>query len=95
MAKAKKLTDASKANESGCKLEEELKTFLNEKEISFIHQESGKHQIDFIIGNGIHVDCTNQNVEGSVDEKIPHKISFKPRCDLLQSGVCLNNYETC
>ena len=74
MAKVKKLTDASKANESGSKLEEELKTFLNEKEISFIHQESGKHQIDFIIGNGIHVDCTNQNVEGSVDEKIPHKI---------------------
>ena len=31
MAKEKKLTDASKANKSGIKLEKELKTFLCEK----------------------------------------------------------------
>lgn len=74
MAKAKKLTDASKANQSGIKLEKELKTFLREKNIPFKHQKNGKHQIDFIIGEDIHADCTNQNVTGSVDEKIPHKI---------------------
>ena len=74
MAKAKKLTDASKANQSGIKLEKELKTFLCEKKIPFTYQRNGKHEIDFIIGKGIHADCTNQNVEGSVDEKIPHKI---------------------
>ena len=74
MAKEKKLTDASKANKSGIKLEKELKTFLCEKKIPFTHQKNGKHEIDFIIGKGIHADCTNQNVTGSVDEKIPHKI---------------------
>ena len=74
MAKEKKLTDASKANQSGIKLEKELKTFLCEKKIPFTHQKNGKHEIDFIIGKGIYVDCTNQNVTGSVDEKIPHKI---------------------
>jgi hypothetical protein len=74
MAKAKKLTDASKANQSGIKLEKELKSFLREKKIPFIYQKNGKHEIDFIIGKDIHADCTNQNVTGSVDEKIPHKI---------------------
>ena len=74
MAKVKKLTDASKANQSGIKLERELKTFLHEKSIPFKYQKNGKHEIDFIIGEGIHADCTNQNVTGSVDEKIPHKI---------------------
>ena len=74
MAKAKKLTDASKANQSGIKLEKELKTFLCEKKIPFTYQKNGKHEIDFIIGKGIYADCTNQNVTGSVDEKIPHKI---------------------
>jgi hypothetical protein len=74
MAKTKKLTDASRANQSGTSLEQDLKTFLHNKNIPFKHQTTGKPEIDFIIANNIYADCTNQNVEGSVDEKIPHKI---------------------
>jgi hypothetical protein len=72
-----KLTDASKANKNGIKLEKQLKKFLIKNSFPYKHQKSGKNEIDFIIGNEdnkIYADCTNQNVTGSVDEKIPHKI---------------------
>jgi len=68
------LTDASNANKSGFKLESELKKFLVEKNIPHKQQRPGKPEIDFIIGENLYVDCTNQNEEGSVDEKIPHKL---------------------
>ena len=68
------LTDASKANKSGQNLEAALKKFLMSKDIPFKQQKPGKPEIDFIIGENLYVDCTNQNEEGSVDEKIPHKL---------------------
>jgi hypothetical protein len=68
------LTDASKANESGQNLEYRLMSFLCEKNIPFKQQKPGQPEIDFIVNGEIYVDCTNQNSEGSVQEKIPHKI---------------------
>lgn len=74
--KMSKLTDASRANKSGTDLESKLEKFLIEKNIPFIRQTSKhkKEQIDFIINNTFYVECTNQNVSGSVQDKIPHKI---------------------
>ena len=75
--KTPKLTDASRANKSGQDLEKKLKNFLVQNEFIYKQQKPRSPEIDFIIGNGketIYADCTNQNVEGSVDEKIPHKI---------------------
>lgn len=75
--KESKLTDASKANKSGQELEKKLKQFLIENDFAYVQQKPRSPEIDFIIGNGketIYADCTNQNIEGSVDEKIPHKI---------------------
>ena len=69
-----KLTDASKANKSGQELERKLMDFLIEKKIPFKRQRPRQPEIDFVIDNTIYADCTNQNVEGSVQEKIPHKI---------------------
>mgnify|MGYP006129725963 FL=1 len=65
-------------NESGAKLEEELEFFLKSNGFSYQRQKSGAEAIDFIIptqGNYvIYADCTNQNVPGSVYEKVPHKV---------------------
>lgn len=69
-----KLTDASKANKSGEELERKVMDFLVEKNIPFKRQKPRQPEIDFIIDNRIYADCTNQNVEGSVQDKIPHKI---------------------
>jgi len=65
-------------NESGKKLETDLRNFLQEKQIPF--QQSGKGTdigIDFKIhinNTTLWVECANQNVEGSVIEKVPHKV---------------------
>lgn len=65
-------------NESGKKLEIELRDFLREKGIPF--QRSGEGSdvgIDFRIyidDRTLWVECANQNVGGSVVEKIPHKV---------------------
>lgn len=72
-----KLTDASRANKNGSELEKKLKNFLMENDISFKQQRPSKPEIDFIIGKGenlIYADCTNQNIKGTVEEKLPHKI---------------------
>ena len=72
-----KLTDASAANKSGKSMEEQLELVLNTKDIPYRRQKSGASQIDFIIQIGdkvIYADCTNQNIGGSVEEKIPHKV---------------------
>jgi hypothetical protein len=71
------LTDASAANKSGKSMEEQLELVLNTKDIPYRRQKSGASQIDFIIQIGdkvIYADCTNQNIGGSVEEKIPHKV---------------------
>jgi hypothetical protein len=62
-------------NISGTKLENQLKEFLVEYNYPFI--DGGSKDIDFIIeivNQKIYVDCTNQNTEGSVVDKIPQKI---------------------
>lgn len=72
-----KLTDASVANKSGKNLEKQLKNLLNYYNIPYVYQKEGNFEIDFIIQIGnkkIYVDCTNQNVGGSVEEKLPHKV---------------------
>ena len=61
-------------NQSGVLLEQRLKEELLNRKLPFHHQTSGKKEIDFIIGGDIYVDCTNQNVVGSVEEKLPHKV---------------------
>jgi len=65
-------------NESGTKLEEDLESFLKSNEFPYKRQKSGAEAIDFIIptkGNySIFADCTNQNVSGSVYDKVPHKV---------------------
>lgn len=65
-------------NESGTKLEESLEYFLKTSEFSYERQKPGTESIDFIIptqGNHIiFADCTNQNVNGSVYDKVPHKV---------------------
>lgn len=70
------LTDASRANQNGTDLESRLENFLIEKNIPYIRQtaKTKKEQIDFIIDGKFYVECTNQNVSGSVQDKIPHKI---------------------
>lgn len=70
------LTDASRANQSGTNLEDRFENFLIEKKYSYKRQTAKvkKEQIDFIIDNKFYVECTNQNVSGSVQDKIPHKI---------------------
>jgi hypothetical protein len=70
------LTDASRANQSGTDLENILESFLIEKNIPYIRQtaKTKGEQIDFIIDGKFYVECTNQNVSGSVQDKIPHKI---------------------
>ena len=60
-------------NQSGVILENRLKEELSKRKLPFHHQKSGQKQIDFIIGD-IYVDCTNQNIGGSVEEKLPHKV---------------------
>ena len=60
-------------NQSGVLLENRLKEELSKRKLPFHHQTTGKKEIDFIIGD-IYVDCTNQNVVGSVEEKLPHKV---------------------
>ena len=73
-----KLTDASIANKSGTILEEKLELFLKQNNVAYKRQRSGHNEIDFIIhlneDKTIYADCTNQNVLGSVEEKIPHKV---------------------
>ena len=60
-------------NESGSRLEEQLEKYLIKNNIPYRRAKSGKHEIDFIIGD-YYADCTNQNTIGSVEEKIPHKV---------------------
>ena len=64
-------------NESGQSLETKLRVYLIKNKIPHKYQKSGKKEIDFIIeqpDGKVYADCTNQNVGGSVEEKIPHKI---------------------
>jgi len=65
-------------NMSGTKLEENLELFLKSNDFPYKIQKSGAPEIDFIIpikGNKkIYADCTNQNVSGSVFDKVPHKV---------------------
>ena len=72
------LTDASRANKSGTKLEEQVESFLKQNNFAYTRQKPGAAEIDFIIpskGNqSIYADCTNQMVNGSVYDKVPHKI---------------------
>jgi len=65
-------------NESGTKLEEEIEFFLKSNKFPYVRQKSGAPEIDFIISINknltIYADCTNQNVSGSVSDKVPHKV---------------------
>ena len=64
-------------NVSGMDLEDRLENYLIENSLSYTRAKSGKFEIDFKIEteDGIlYADCTNQNVGGSVEEKLPHKL---------------------
>ena len=63
------------ANISGQKLEKEMALFLKTNDVPY--EGGGSSCIDFKIKTDtgiIYLDCTNQNVGGSVMEKLPHKI---------------------
>ena len=62
-------------NISGKSAEDRLKNFLINKNIPYKH--GLNKTIDFTVYTKkkvVYIDCTNQNVEGSVQEKVPHKI---------------------
>lgn len=62
-------------NISGQKLEKEMALFLKTNDVPY--EGGGSSCIDFKIKTDtgiIYLDCTNQNVGGSVMEKLPHKI---------------------
>tara|TARA_R100000152_G_C6727541_1_gene152636 strand:- start:473 stop:868 length:396 start_codon:yes stop_codon:yes gene_type:complete len=65
-------------NKSGQLGQTRLREFLIEDNFSYREEKTGQHQIDFIVNPGtnkeIYIDVTNQNTDGSVDEKIPHKV---------------------
>jgi hypothetical protein len=65
----------NEANISGRENEIDLENFLKKHDIPY--KSGGNTSIDFIIHGSnkyVYVECCNQNVGGSVDEKIPHKI---------------------
>ena len=69
-------TDASEANKSGAKLEDDLARVLINEKFTFIKEKPGSKMIDFQIetDNGrMYVDCTNQNSGGSVEDKLVQK----------------------
>tara|TARA_Y100000310_G_C20046379_1_gene518519 strand:+ start:90 stop:491 length:402 start_codon:yes stop_codon:yes gene_type:complete len=55
-----------------------LREYLNNNNFTYKEEKPGQPQIDFIVNpntkNAIYIDCTNQNVGGSVEEKLPHKV---------------------
>lgn len=62
-------------NESGIKAEKRLESFLIKHNIPY--KRGGNTSIDFTIftkDKTIYLDTTNQNVSGSVQEKVPHKV---------------------
>jgi len=62
-------------NESGKDAEDRLEKFLIQNDIPY--KRGGNTTIDFTIYTKdkiVYIDCTNQNVPGSVEEKVPHKI---------------------
>jgi hypothetical protein len=62
-------------NKSGQELEREMSLFLDNNNIPY--DSGGSSCIDFKIrteSGVVYLDCTNQNVGGSVMEKLPHKI---------------------
>ena len=65
-------------NKSGQNGQTRVRNLLIEKKYSFREEKTGQSQIDFIINpdtdSPIYIDVTNQNKDGSVDEKIPHKV---------------------
>ena len=69
---------ANPINKSGEAGEKRLLDYLEENKFSYKQQITSKKQIDFIINpntdNKIYIDVTNQNGQGSVAEKVPHKV---------------------
>ena len=62
---------------SGKRLELLVEKFCKQNSIGYTRAKSGAREIDFIITKDeqiFYADCTNQNVGGSVEEKLPHKI---------------------
>jgi hypothetical protein len=73
--KKSKEKDMNPINESGQRLEREMSLFLSKNNIPY--DSGGSTCIDFKIRTDkgiVYLDCTNQNVGGSVMEKLPHKI---------------------
>jgi hypothetical protein len=67
-----------KRNTSGKSLELELQMWLNENVCSYTKSVDGpKSDIDYIVHTKkaeYYIECTNQNIKGSVMDKIPHKV---------------------
>jgi hypothetical protein len=64
-------------NSSGLAMEDSVESFLLEQNIPYQRSSSGKHEIDFILSTKdgpLYLECSNQNVPGSVEEKLPHKL---------------------
>ena len=64
-------------NISGQELEDKVQLHCVLNNLSYQRAKTGSFEIDFIIETDkgkVYADCTNQNVGGSVEEKLPHKI---------------------
>ena len=64
-------------NISGQELEDKVQLHCVLNNLSYLRAKTGSFEIDFIIETDkgkVYADCTNQNVGGSVEEKLPHKI---------------------
>lgn len=77
-------------NIKGEELEDKLKDWLNENKIPYTKSVKGpKGDIDFIIHTNktkLFIECANQNIKGSVVDKIPHKVFkywFKHKMDTI------------
>lgn len=71
------LTDASKSNTMGFKMEELFELYLRQHDISHTRAKSGEYAIDFIVktpDKTYYIDCKNQNVTGTAEEKLPHTV---------------------
>jgi|TARA_R110000765_G_scaffold175598_1_gene280476 hypothetical protein len=86
-------------NESGRKGEERIEKLLKKNNIPY--QKSKREGIDFIINpNGkkedkIYIDCKNQNVDGSVMEKLPHMVwKYKEKYDYTQVYIVEGKWNT-
>ena len=85
-------------NKSGQAGEKRLLDYLEENKFSYRQQVNAQKQIDFIINpnskNPIYIDVTNQNGQGSVGDKVPHKVwKYYKKYRYKEVYILMGNYD--